>query len=116
MEQNQTADQNSGSLDALVRQLRDEADLCRNETATDIAELLDAAAKELDGLALMKAGREQDQRELKRCISTLDGIATDYTWMTRKDMVNRATAALLDVGAWVNTKPKAPNAPNAFTA
>lgn len=34
----------------LVRRLRDEADLCRNETATDVADLLDEAADALDGL------------------------------------------------------------------
>lgn len=33
----------------LVARLREEADLCRNETATDIATLLDEAADALDG-------------------------------------------------------------------
>ena len=35
----------------LVERLRDEADLCRNEGATDIAALLDEAAEELHNLA-----------------------------------------------------------------
>lgn len=36
----------------IVDQLRDEADLCRNETATDIADLLDKAADEIMWLRL----------------------------------------------------------------
>lgn len=35
----------------LVERLRDEADLCRNEGATDIAALLDEAAEEMHNLA-----------------------------------------------------------------
>jgi len=35
----------------LVARLRDEADLCRNEGATDIAALLDEAAEEMHNLA-----------------------------------------------------------------
>lgn len=35
----------------LLERLRDEADLCRNEGATDIAELLDEAADEMHNLA-----------------------------------------------------------------
>ena len=89
----------------LVRRLREEADLCRNESATDVAALLDEAAKELDGLVLMEAGREQDQRELKRCIEALDRIAMAYEWMNRKDMIDSATAALCDIGAWRKVEP-----------
>ena len=66
-----------------------------------------------DALALMEAGRAQDQEELKRCVSTLDEIASDREWMTRAEMVKRATSALLDVGAWSKTtKPTT----DAFTA
>lgn len=34
----------------LLQDLRDEADLCRNETADDVAALLDRAADEIDRL------------------------------------------------------------------
>ncbi len=44
----------------IVDQLRDEADLCRNETATDIADLLDKAADEIMWLRLcMDAYKKQ---------------------------------------------------------
>lgn len=92
------------SVQRLVRQLRDEADLCRNETATDIADLLDAAAKELDGMALLTAGREQDQAELKICVNALDRIACDREWVTRKDMIQISGRALCDIGAWREVK------------
>ena len=35
-------------LKRMVRRLHDEADLCRNETATDVADLLDEAAAALE--------------------------------------------------------------------
>lgn len=41
----------SGEVVPLVERLRDEADLCRNEGATDIAALLDEAAEEMHNLA-----------------------------------------------------------------
>jgi len=43
-----TKDANAVASSALVRRIRDEADLCRNETATDIADLLDEAADALE--------------------------------------------------------------------
>jgi len=99
-------------LQRLVRQLREEADLCRNETATDIADLLEAAAKELDGMLLLQCGRKQDQEELRRCVSTLDDIASDSPCLGRDDMVKRAQRTLLDIGAW---RKAVPGEPGAFT-
>jgi hypothetical protein len=92
-------------LHPLVRQLRDEADLCRNETATDIANLLDAAAKELEGMVLLQCGRKQDQEELRRCVAVLDDIASDSPWLERQAMMQRARRVLLDIGAWRKATP-----------
>lgn len=57
-----------------------------------------------DALALMTAGREQDQAELKITTKALDRIACDYEHMTRKDMVKIAAQALCDIGAWRKVK------------
>ena len=57
-------------------------------------------AKLQHALNLMTAGREQDQSELRRCVLTLEAIASDYEWMKRKEMVQRAGEALCDIGAW----------------
>lgn len=51
-------------------------------------------------LALMTAGREIDQADLRRCIVALDAIAQDYNHLTREDMVRRAADALCDIGIW----------------
>ena len=40
----------SDSIEDLIERLRDEADLCRNEGADDVARLLDAAADALEAL------------------------------------------------------------------
>lgn len=53
-----------------------------------------------NALALMTAGREQNQVELKRCIQALESIGTNYNHMTREDMVHKAADALCDIGIW----------------
>jgi len=89
----------------LIAALRAGADLCRNETATDVADLLEAAAKELDGMLLLQCGRRQDHEELRRCVSTLDDIASDSPWLNREDMMRRARQCLMDIGAWRKATP-----------
>lgn len=72
----------------IVEQLRDEADLCRNETATDIADLLDEAASCIVAMGsqfkavkaeLAAAQEARDQalaiaRELSRLATCMDAI------------------------------------------
>lgn len=75
-----------GSSDEIVRELRDEADLCRNETATDIADLLDEAAScivamgsqfKANGAALvaMKAAKEKAEAERDEATSYAKNLA-----------------------------------------
>ena len=53
------------TLDELVSDLQDEADLCRNETANDIANLLDRAAAALR--ELIADAERIEQKTAERC-------------------------------------------------
>jgi hypothetical protein len=64
MKQKETS--NADCLQRLVRRLRDESALCRNETATDVANLLDEAAD-----AVEKANREVRYSKLMLALETL---------------------------------------------
>ena len=68
----------------MVDRLRDEADLCRNEGATDIAVLLDEAADELERLSAQVAQYRED--------------AERYRWLrdTNLDAGVRATGEHLE--------------------
>lgn len=63
----------------------------------------DGSAAESE-IALLTAGREQDQAELKICVNALDRIACDREWITRKDMIQISGRALCDIGAWREVK------------
>ena len=47
------AEANDGERSQLIEELRTEADLCRNETADDVADLLDDAASSLVAISAM---------------------------------------------------------------
>lgn len=54
------AERNDGERSQLIEELRTEADLCRNETADDVADLLDDAASSLIATgALFKALKDE---------------------------------------------------------
>jgi hypothetical protein len=64
----------------LISRLQDEADLCRNDGAGDIATLLDEAATALAA-------------ERERCASICDGIGAGYTGAARRLEGQHATHA-----------------------
>lgn len=63
----------------LADRLRDEEDLCRNETATDIADLLGEARRELQrlelGLDLCRAGRFHEWEDFCALTKVLSEVA-----------------------------------------
>ena len=67
----------------MLERMISERDLCRNDGANEIAELLDEAAT-----------------KMKRLIFVLDEMACDYEHYKRKDMVEKAGWILCEVGAW----------------
>lgn len=44
-------------------------------------------------------------QKLEKCIAALDGIACDYEWMKRKDMIERAARTLCEIGEWRKVMP-----------
>ena len=56
----------------MVQNLRDEADLCRNETATDIADLLDEAASCIVAMASQFKGAKADLAAAQERIRELE--------------------------------------------
>jgi hypothetical protein len=72
-------------MDSLVEQLNDEADLCRNEGADDVAALLSQSAAELARLK----GLIADELEAALCAPT---------WPDSLAHVHTATAALTAMG------------------
>jgi len=46
-----------------------------------------------------------EKEKLEWCIRALDGIACDYEWMKRKDMIERAGRTLCDIGVWRKVSP-----------
>lgn len=81
-----------GSTDEIVRALRDEADLCRNETATDIADLLDEAASCIVAMAsqfkakdaalvAMKAAKEKAEAERDELKRHAEAMAEELQWI-----------------------------------
>lgn len=66
----------------IVKNLRDEADLCRNETATDISDLLDDAASCIVAMAsqfvALKAERDRLKAHAEAMAEELQWIACRY--------------------------------------
>ena len=59
----------------LIERLRDEAALCRNETATDVAELLEEA---VDALTAAEKQRDEAIRLLAEWVAQVDGNGTSW--------------------------------------
>ena len=60
----------------IVKNLRDEADLCRNETATDVADLLDDAASCIVAMASQFNALKAERDRLKAHAEALENIET----------------------------------------
>lgn len=60
----------------LIKNLRDEADLCRNETATDIADLLDDAASALIATGALFSALKDERNGLAARVRELEGDAS----------------------------------------
>ena len=78
-------------IPALLTRLRDEADLCRNDGAADVAALLDEAAGSIEDLQLSATASEKD--------------AARYQWL--REQMHIAGAAIVEVlqpaGDWGNS-------------
>ncbi len=82
------AEANDGTKAELIRNLQDEADLCRNETAEDIAELLDDAASSIVAMSLQFKALKDERNGLAARVGELEAIRTQ--------MVDAADATLCD--------------------
>ena len=60
------AEANGGERSQLIEELRTEADLCRNETADDVADLLDDAASSLVAISAMANALKDERDAFKR--------------------------------------------------
>ena len=72
------------SVDELVERAGDEADLCRNEGAADIASLLDALASRLKA---MQEALERQRVFLRDCIKE-PSLVCEYTFKREADMID----------------------------
>lgn len=65
------------AMNSMVKDLLDEADLCRNETATDIADLLERAVKHITTLELRLAEMELVAMQAHRLAINLECMCLD---------------------------------------
>ncbi len=84
---------------SIVERLRDEADLCRNEGADDIAVLLDEAADTIEELAGAASALAYAEAEYRLQHDTKGGghIDTGRAWDRMRYAGKRVTAALAKV-------------------
>ena len=78
--------------DTLIQRLSDEADLCRNDGATDVAKLIDdavyALVKQAAELSALRADAERTRADLMSCRGT---VRTEYRHYERLSMVHGKT-------------------------
>ena len=74
------AEANGGERSQLIEELRTEADLCRNETADDVADLLDDAASSLVAISAMANALKDERDALKR---HAEAMAEVLGWLNR---------------------------------
>ena len=77
------AESNDGTVCKLVEDLRTEADLCRNETATDIAELLDDAASSIIAISAQFNAIKDERNGLAARVVELTPDAERYRWLRK---------------------------------
>lgn len=82
------AEANDGARSQLIEDLRTEADLCRNETAEDIAELLDDAASSIIAISAMANALKDERNGLAARVAELEPDAERYRWMRDQPTAN----------------------------